>query len=344
MLGKILNFFRTNKQIAIDLGTSNVLFYDRNLKKIVLDEPSVIVKDKKTGKVVAVGTEAREMIGKNPDSIEVIKPLKDGVISDIDSTRQMLSSFMRDIYGLSPFKPEVIICVPIEVTTVERRALFDALEGAKRIFLIEEGRAAIMGAGVNISIPNGSMVIDIGGGSTDIAVLSLNEIVVSKSIRIAGNRIDRDIVKYVKDKLSLNIGDRTAERIKKELSTAIKLPEADNKKMIIKGLDINTKRPKEILITSNDVQEAIIDSLEEILSSVIEVLGKCPPELASDLIDNGIVLTGGGALIENFDLLIQNRVKIPVRVPENPLESVVVGASYAFENKNLLKTLLVKES
>lgn len=343
MINKILNFFRIKKQIAIDLGTSNVLFYDRQLKKIVLNEPSVIVKDKKSGHVVAVGKEAREMLGKNPESLKVIKPLKDGVISDIDSTRQMLSIFMKKIYGISPFKPEAIICVPIEVTTVERRAIFDALEGAKKIYLIEEGRAAIMGAGVNISIPNGSMVIDIGGGSTDIAILSLDEIVVSKSIRVAGNRIDRDIIKYVKDKLSLNIGDRTAEKIKKELSTALKVSENENKKMIIKGLDINTKKPKEIEISSNQIQEAIVDSLEEIISSVIEVLGKCPPELASDLLDNGIVLTGGGALINNFSNMIENRVKIPVNIPEKPLESVVIGGSFAFENKKLLKTLLVKE-
>ncbi|ACZ00703.1 rod shape-determining protein [Streptobacillus moniliformis] len=344
IFNKIINFFRIKKQISIDLGTSNVLFYDKQAKKIVLNEPSVIVKDKKTDRVVAVGREAREMLGKNPKSIEVIKPLKDGVISDIDLTRKMLSEFMRQVYGISPFKPEVIICVPIEVTKVERRALFDALDDVKRIFLIEEGRAAIMGAGINISNPNGHMVIDIGGGSTDVAILSLDEIIVSKSIKIAGNKFDEDIVKYVKEKLFLNIGDRTAEKIKKELSTAIFLPEEENKKMTIKGLDINTKKPKELVITSNQVCEAIEDSLNNLVAAVKEVIGKCPPELASDILDNGIVLTGGGALISNLYKLIENEVKVNVHVPDKPLDSVAIGGSYAFDNKNLLNTLLVKEN
>ncbi|WP_314010985.1 rod shape-determining protein [Pseudostreptobacillus hongkongensis] len=344
MFNRFFNFLRVKKQISIDLGTSNVLFFDKQRKKIVLNEPSVIVRDKKTQKIVAVGHEAREMLGKNPNSIDVIKPLKDGVISDLDSTREMISLFMKKVYGVSPFKPEVIICVPIEVTTVEKRALFNAVEIAKSIYLIEEGRAAVMGTGVDISHPNGNIVIDIGGGSTDIAILSLDEIVVSKSVRIAGNKLDEDIVKYVKERLNINIGDRTAERIKKTLSTAITVPESENEKIVIKGLDINTKSPKELEISSNQVQEAIIGSLQEIISAVKEVLGKCPPELASDILDNGIVLTGGGALIKNFDKLISESVKIPVIVPENPLDSVAIGGAYAFDNQKLLKTLLVKEN
>ncbi|WP_066901630.1 rod shape-determining protein [Streptobacillus notomytis] len=340
----LINFFRIKKQISIDLGTSNVLFYDKHAKKIVLNEPSVIVKDKKTGEIIAVGKEAKEMLGKNPKSLEVIKPLRDGVISDIDSTRKMLSEFMRKVYGISPFRPEVIICVPIEVTKVEIRTLFDALDDVKRIFLIEEGRAAVMGAGVNISNPSGNMVIDIGGGSTDIAILSLDEIIVSKSIRIAGNKLDEDIVKYVKEKLYLNIGDRTAEKIKKELSTAIFVPEEENKKLKIKGLDMSNKRPKELVITSNQVCEAIKDSLAVLISAAKDVLGKCPPELASDILDNGIVLTGGGALISNLDKLIENEVTVKVHVPDSPLHSVAVGGSYAFDNENLLNTLLVKEN
>lgn len=343
MFDKIFDFFRIKKQISIDLGTSNVLFFDKQKKKIVLNEPSVIVRDKKTQKIVAVGHEARQMLGKNPNSIDVIKPLRDGVISDLASTREMLNLFMKKVYGVSPFKPEVIICVPIEVTTVEKRALFDAVESAKSIYLIEEGRAAVMGTGVDISHPNGNIVIDIGGGSTDIAILSLDEIVVSTSIRIAGNKLDEDIVKYVKEKLNINIGDRTAERIKKILSTAIKVEENENNTMVIKGLDINTKSPKELEISSNQVQEAIIASLNEIISALKEVLGKCPPELASDILDNGIVLTGGGALIKNFDKLISESVKIPVTIPQNPLDSVVIGGAYAFDNKKLLKTLVVKE-
>ena len=340
MFNRFINFFRVKKQISIDLGTSNILFYDKQKGKIVLNEPSVIVIDKKTREVVAVGQEARSMLGKNPDSIEVIKPLRDGVISDLDSTRLMLSIFMKKLYGYSLFKPEVIICVPIEVTTVEKRALFNSIDDAKRMFLIEEGRAALMGTGIDISHPNGNIVIDIGGGSTDIAILSLDEIVVSKSIRIAGNRLD----KYVKNNLGINIGEKTAENIKKELATAIKVPESENKSMIIKGLDILTKSPVERKISSNEVQEAIISSLKDILSSVREVLGKCPPELSSDILDNGIILTGGGSLIKSFDKLIENSVNVKVNIPENPLDSVVIGGAYAFNNKKLLATLLVKEN
>ena len=344
MFNKFLNFFRVKKQISIDLGTSNILFYDKQKRKIVLNEPSVIVIDKKTREVVAVGKEARSMLGKNPDSIEVIKPLRDGVISDLDSTRLMLSIFMKKLYGYSLFKPEVIICVPIEVTTVERRALFNSIDDAKRIFLIEEGRAALMGTGIDISHPNGNIVIDIGGGSTDIAILSLDEIVVSKSIRIAGNRLDEDIVKYVKNNLGINIGEKTAENIKKNLATAIKVPESENETMIIKGLDITTKSPVEKSISSNEIQEAIIVSLKDILGSVREVLSKCPPELSSDILDNGIILTGGGSLIKNFDKLIENSVNVKVNIPKNPLDSVVIGGAYAYDNKKLLATLLVKEN
>ena len=211
-----VKIFRVNKSISIDLGTANILIYDKQRKKIVLNEPSVVARDRKTGKLIAVGREAREMLGKTPDSIEAIKPLQDGVIADIDSTKEMITYFIHKIYGNSLFKPEVMICVPIEVTSVERKALFDAVKGAKKIYIIEEGRAAIIGSGVNISQPEGSMVIDIGGGSTDIAILSLDEIIASKSIRIAGNKFDEDIVKYVKRKYNLLIGDRTAEKIKKE--------------------------------------------------------------------------------------------------------------------------------
>ena len=212
-----VKIFRVNKSISIDLGTANILIYDKQRKKIVLNEPSVVARDRKTGKLIAVGKEAREMLGKTPDSIQAIKPLQDGVIADIDSTKEMITYFIHKIYGNSLFKPEVMICVPIEVTSVERKALFDAVRGAKKTYIIEEGRAAIIGSGVDISQPEGSMVIDIGGGSTDIAILSLDEIIASKSIRIAGNKFDDDIVKYVKRKYNLLIGDRTAENKKKEI-------------------------------------------------------------------------------------------------------------------------------
>ncbi|MFG5919665.1 rod shape-determining protein [Sneathia vaginalis] len=343
-LSKIINFFRVNKNLAIDLGTSNVLIYDRHKKKIVLNEPSVIVRDKKTNKVIAVGREAREMLGKNPDSIEVIKPLKDGVISDDNSARDMLSEFMKKVYGVSPFKPDIMICIPIEVNTVDKRALFESVRGAKRVYLIEEGRAAIIGSGVNISLPMGSMVIDIGGGSTDIAILSLNEIVASKSIKMAGNTLDQDIARYVKTNLNLVIGDRTAEKIKKELATAVKLSEDENVKMPVKGRSLSTNTPMELEISANQVQEAIGRTIESMVDSVKEVLSKCPPELAADILDNGIVLTGGGALIKHLDKYIEEKTKVPVKIAEKPLESVVVGAGLAFDNKALLKTLLMREN
>ncbi|MBF4805191.1 MAG: rod shape-determining protein, partial [Pseudoleptotrichia goodfellowii] len=189
--------FRVNKSISIDLGTANMLIYDKQKKKIVLNEPSVVARDRKTGKIIAVGKEAREMLGKTPASIEAIKPLQDGVIADIDSTKEMISYFLHKIYGNSLFKPEVMICVPIEVTSVERKALFDSVNGAKKIYIIEEGRAAIIGSGIDISQPEGNMVVDIGGGSTDIAILSLDEVISSKSIKTAGNKFDEDIVKYI---------------------------------------------------------------------------------------------------------------------------------------------------
>ncbi len=339
---KFLRMFRVNKSISIDLGTANILIYDKQRKKIVLNEPSVVARDKKTGKVIAVGKEAREMLGKTPASIEAIKPLQDGVIADIDSTKEMISYFIHKIYGNSLFKPEVMICVPIEVSSIERKALFDSVSGAKKIYIIEEGRAAIIGSGINISQPEGNMVVDIGGGSTDIAILSLDEIIASKSIKVAGNKFDEDIVKYVKKKYNLLIGDRTAEKIKKDLATAI--PESNPEKMDIKGRDLESGIPNTIQINANEIYEAIEDSLYQIVNSSKEVLEKCPPELAADILDNGIVMTGGGSLIRNFIEMMEKEIGIKVYLAENPLDSVVLGGGLAFDNKKLLKTLQMREN
>ncbi len=342
MFNRFTNFFRLNKSISIDLGTSNVLIYDKQKDKIVLNEPSVVAKDKKTNQIIAVGREAREMLGKTPDSIMAVKPLSDGVISDIDSARAMISEFIRKIYGTGIAKPQVMICVPIEVTTVEKRALFDTIINAKKVYLIEEGRAAVMGAGVDISKPEGNMVIDIGGGSTDIAILSIDEIVASKSIRVASNTFDQDIIRYVRNKFNLLIGDRTAEKIKKEISTAT--IEETPLTMQVKGRNLLDGIPKELTINSNEVREAIIDSINLIISAIKEVLEKCPPELAADILDNGIILTGGGSLVRNLDILIESEMQIKVTRPENPLESVVLGAGFAFDNKKLLRTLQMREN
>lgn len=339
---KFLRMFRVNKSISIDLGTANILIYDKQKKKIVLNEPSVVARDKKTGKVIAVGKEAREMLGKTPASIEAIKPLQDGVIADIESTKEMLSYFIHKIYGNSLFKPEVMICVPIQVSSIERKALFDAVRGAKKTYIIEEGRAAIIGSGINISQPEGNMVVDIGGGSTDIAILSLDEIIASKSLKIAGNKFDEDIVKYVKRKHNILIGERTAEKIKKELGTAI--PEANPEKMDIKGRDLETGIPNTVEINANEIYEAIEDSLYQIVNSAKEVLEKCPPELAADILDNGIVMTGGGSLIKNLIEMMEKEIGIKVYLTENPLDSVVLGGGIAFDNKKLLKTLQMREN
>ena len=340
---RFINFFRMKKSIVIDLGTSNVLIYDKQKKRIVLNEPSILVKDKKTGEIVAIGTKAKNMLGKTSESLAVIRPLNEGVISDIDATREMLNIFVKSIYGGSPFKPEIMICVPAQVTSIERRAIFDAAIGAKKIYLIEEGRAAVLGSGVNISLPEGNTVIDIGGGSTDIAILSLDEIIASKSIRVAGNNFDNDIIKYVKKKFDLLIGDKTAENLKKEIGTAMPVVGEENMTATIKGRDSSTGVPKLIEINSNQVREAIQDSIDEIVNALKEVLEKCPPELSADILNNGVVLTGGGSLLRNFDKLIEEKVQIPINRSSNSLESVVMGGGLAFDNKKLMRTLEMRE-
>ncbi|MBE2989510.1 rod shape-determining protein [Sneathia sp. DSM 16631] len=339
---KFFRMLRIKKSISIDLGTANVLIYDRQREKIVLNEPSVVALDKKTRKVIAVGHDAREMLGKTPDSILAIKPLKDGVIADLDVTKEMLNYFITKIYGHAIFKPEVMICVPLEVTSVERKALFDSVIGAKKIYIIEEGRAAIIGSGIDISRPSGHMVVDIGGGSTDIAILSLNEVIASRSIRIAGNTFDNDIVRYIKNKYSLQIGERAAENIKKNLATA--LPKENPKKMPVKGLNIDLGTPESLEISENEIYEAMKNSLYAIVNTAKEVLEKCPPELAADLLENGIVMTGGGALIKGFADLIASEVRVKVFVSKSPLDAVVLGGGYAFDNQKLIKTLQVKEN
>ena len=333
---RFINFFRMKYSISIDLGTSNVLIYDKQKKRIVLNEPSILVKDKKTGEIVAIGTKAKNMLGKTSESLAVIRPLNEGVISDIDATREMLNIFVKSIYGGSPFKPEIMICVPAQVTSIERRAIFDAAIGAKKIYLIEEGRAAVLGSGVNISLPEGNTVIDIGGGSTDIAILSLDEIIASKSIRVAGNNFDNDIIKYVKKKFDLLIGDKTAENLKKEIGTAMPVVGEENMTATIKGRDLSTGVPKLIEINSNQVREAIQDSIDEIVNALKEVLEKCPPELSADILNNGVVLTGGGSLLRNFDKLIEEKVQIPINRSSNSLESVVLGGGLAIDNKKII--------
>jgi len=332
------SFFKLHKSIGIDLGTANTLVYHKQKEKIVLNEPSVVAVDRDTKKVVAVGREAKEMIGKTPDSIIAVRPLREGVIADYDITEAMIRYFIKKVFGHSIFYPEVMICVPIEVTGVEKRAVLEATlaAGAKRAYLIEEARAAALGVGIDIGAPEGNMIVDIGGGSTDVAVISLGGTVVSRSIRIAGNNFDEDIIRYVKKFHNLLIGDKTAEMIKMKIGSA--LPLEDPETLDVKGRDLMTGLPKTITISSDEVLEAINDSLMQIVNNVKQVLEKTPPELAADIVDKGIVMTGGGALIRNFPKLMSNATNLPVYMAENCLESVVIGTGKALGSK-ILKTL-----
>ena len=329
-----------NRSLGIDLGTANTLVYSKKHRRIVLNEPSVVAVERESRKILAVGNEAKEMLGKTPDTIVAVKPLSEGVIADYDITEAMIKYFIKKVFGSYNFiMPEIMICVPIDVTGVEKRAVLEAAisAGAKRAYLIEEARAAALGSGLDISVPEGNMIIDIGGGSTDVAVISLGGTVVSKTIRTAGNNFDNDIIKYVKKTHNLLIGDKTAEEIKIRIGTALPLDE--DEKMTIKGRDLIIGLPKTVEITSEEVREAINDSLMEVVDCVKYVLERTPPELAADIVDKGIVMAGGGSLIRNFPEMIAKYTNLNVRLAENPLESVVKGAGLALDQLNILRKI-----
>lgn len=337
------NFFKLpvfSRSIGIDLGTANTLVYSKKHGKVILNEPSVVAVERESRKVLAVGNEAKEMLGKTPDSIVAVRPLSEGVIADYDITEAMIKYFIRKVFGKFSFSaPEIMICLPIDVTGVEKRAVSEAAlaAGAKKVYLIEEARVAALGSGIDISASEGNMIVDIGGGSTDIAVISLGETVVSRTIRTAGNNFDMDIIKYVKKAHTLLIGDRTAESIKIQIGTAIPLEEEET--MTIKGRDLITGLPKSITIGSEEIREAISDSLMEIVTCVKDVLERTPPELAADIIDRGIVMAGGGSLIRHFPELIAKHTSLQVRLAENPLESVVRGAGMALDQIDILRKI-----
>ena len=320
------------KDIGIDLGTANILIYVKG-EGIVLSEPSVVAIDKETGKVLAIGQKAHEMIGRTPLSVIAIKPLKDGVIADFDKTEIMLDYFIKKIKGKTIFsKPRILICCPSNITQVEKNAIREVAErtGAKKVYVEEEPKVAAIGAGLEIKNPTGNMVIDIGGGTTDIAVLSLDGIVYSESIKIAGNTLDIDIIKYIKSKYKLLIGEVTAENLKIKIGTV--MCESKNKSMKVRGRDLLTGLPKTIEITSKEVKEAIYDSLEMIIHATKTVLEKIEPEISADIIDKGIVLTGGGALLDGLDRLIEKEIKVPVRVAESPLTCVAEGTGIMLDS------------
>lgn len=320
-----------NKDIGIDLGTANILIYVKG-EGIVLSEPSVVAVEQESGKVLAIGKEAHEMIGRTPGSVIAIRPLKDGVIADFDKTEAMLDYFIKKIKGKSFLsKPRILICCPSNITQVEKNAIREVAErtGAKRVYVEEEPKVAAVGAGLEINMPSGNMVIDIGGGTTDIAVLSLNGIVYSESIKIAGNTFDMDIVNYIKDKYKLLIGEITAEQIKIKIGT---LNNNKEKSMKIRGRDLVTGLPKTIEIKSSEVKEAIKHSVDTIIYSVKKVLEKIEPEISADIIDKGVVLTGGGALLDGLDKKIESEIKVPVKVAESPLTCVACGTGIILEN------------
>ena len=325
------------KDIGIDLGTANVLIYIKG-QGIVLNEPSIVAIDSDTKKILAVGHQAREMLGRTPGKVQAIRPMKDGVIADFEVTEMMLNSFINKVNGKSFLsRPRILICCPSNITQVEKNAIKEAAErtGARKVFLAEEPRVAAIGAGLDISKPSGNMVIDIGGGTTDIAILSLGDIVTSESIKIAGNTFDNDIIKYIKDKYKLLIGDRTAEEIKFEIGSVY--PEGRNDQMEVKGRDLVTGLPHTITLCSEEVEEALRESVYAIIHSAKNVLEQTPPELSADIIDKGIIITGGGALIHGFDELLSHELKVPVFVAESPLTCVVEGTGILLDNIHLLE-------
>lgn len=325
-----------NKDIGIDLGTANVLIYIKG-QGIILNEPSVVAIDSETKKPLAVGTEARQMLGRTPGKVKAIKPMKDGVIADFETTEVMLNYFIKKVNGKSFFsRPRILICCPSNITQVEKNAIKEAAErtGAKKVFIEEEPKVAAVGTGMDISKPSGNMIVDIGGGTTDIAILSLGGIVNSTSIKVAGNAFDNDIIKYIKDKYKLLVGERTAEDIKINIGTVF--PESREEKMEVRGRDLVTGLPHTITLSSEEVEEALRESVYTIVRAIKGILEQTPPELSADIIDKGIVITGGGALVDGFDQLLAHELKVPVFVAESPLTSVAEGTGILLDNIHLI--------
>ena len=324
------------RDIGRDLGTANVLIYVKG-EGIVLNEPTVVAIDADTKQVLATGSKANEMLGRTPGKVKAIKPLKDGVIADFEYTEAMLNDFITRVKGKGIFsKPRILICCPSNITSVEKNAIREAAEriGARKVFIEEEPKVAAVGAGMDIAKPTGNMVIDIGGGTTDIAILSLGGIVNSSSIKVAGNSFDNAIIDYVKNKYKLLIGERTAEEIKLNIGNVYKGDK--DKKMTIKGRDLSTGLPSMIEISEKEIEESIRPLANEMVKEVKSVLEKTPPELSADIIEKGIVLTGGGALLKGFPELFEDELKVPIFIAESPLTCVAEGCGIMLENLNLI--------
>jgi rod shape-determining protein MreB and related proteins len=343
MLSKLLGLFSAD--MAIDLGTANTLVYVKG-RGIVLNEPSVVAIANMRGKkqVLAVGEEAKQMLGRTPGNIQAIRPLRDGVIADFEVAEEMIKHFIRKVHNRRSFaSPEVIICVPSGSTAVERRAIQESAEaaGARRVYLIEEPMAAAIGAGLPVTEPTGSMVVDIGGGTTEVAVLSLGGIVYSRSVRVGGDKMDEAIIAYIRRNDNLLIGEGSAERIKKEIGSAWPPDEGEGRSMEIKGRDLMNGVPKELLISERQIAESLAEPVSAIVEAVKVALEHTAPELAADIVDKGIVLTGGGALLGNLDYVLRNATGLPVSIADDPLTCVAMGTGRALEEMKTLKHVLI---
>lgn len=343
LLDPIFGLF--SNDLAIDLGTANTLVYMKG-KGIVLREPSVVAvrKDSRgVNKVLAVGHEAKMMLGRTPGDITAIRPMKDGVIADFETTEVMLRHFIRIVHHRrSLIRPRIVICVPSGITQVEKRAVRESAEsaGAREVFLIEEPMAAAIGAGLPITEPTANMVVDIGGGTTEVAVISLAGIVYSKSVRVGGDKMDEAILQHIKRKYNLLIGIRTAEIIKTTIGNAFPSDQIDT--IEVRGRDLVTGIPKILTIDSDEIRKAISEQVETIIETVRIALEQTPPELAADIVDKGIVLTGGGALLKNLDILLREETKLPITITEDPLSTVVLGSGMILDNISLLKQVTIK--
>lgn len=339
-LQKILGWFSTD--LAIDLGTANTLVFVKG-KGIVCNEPSVVAVQRDTNKVIAVGADAERMMGKTPANIVAMRPLKDGVIADFDKTGEMLKYFIRKVHNRNSFiSPRIVIGIPSGITQVEQRAVKDAAQasGAREIYLIEEPMAAALGVGLPIGEPSGNMIVDIGGGTTDVAVISLHGVVYSKAVRVGGDKMDEAIVNHIKNRARILIGERTAERIKRQIGSALKVDD-ENRSVEIKGRDLVSGIPKTVTIYEDEIREAISESVNMIVNTIKVALENTPPELGSDIVERGIVLAGGGALLRGLDELLRQETQLPVIVADDPLYAVVNGVGKVLDDLDILSRVAI---
>jgi rod shape-determining protein MreB len=338
------SFSFLGRDMAVDLGTANTLVYVRG-RGIVLNEPSVVAINTTTREIVSVGSEAKRMIGRTPGNIRAVRPLKDGVIADFDTTERMLRYFIRKVHRRNHLVrgPRVVVCVPSGVTGVEQRAVKESTynAGASKVFIIEEPMAAAIGSGLPVSEPTGNMVVDIGGGTTEVAVISLGGIVTSQSIRVGGDELDSSIINFVKKEYSLMLGERTAEEIKIAIGSAF--PAAEEQQAEIRGRDLVSGLPKTIVVSGAEIRKAVEEPVNAIVDAVKSTLDKCPPELAGDIMDRGIVLTGGGALLAGLDERLKHETSMPIIIADNPLHSVALGSGRCVEDFDALQQVLVSE-